>query len=208
MGPTCDSVIIREVFAACIKASETLACDTALRARLEKAKAQLPPFQVGKRGQLQEWTQDYEEGLPQHRHTSHLLSVFPFHQINPDETPELAKAAQVSITRRTLPKRTWEDTGWARSLLMLYAARLRDRQAAHRHILAMQRTLTAHNLFVFHPPAAGATGNVWELDGNTGLCACIAEMLVQSHRDEIHLLPALPPAWANGSVKGLRARRL
>jgi alpha-L-fucosidase 2 len=206
MGPTCDTVIIREILNACIQSSEILGCDEDLRVQWQEIQSQLPPFQVGQWGQLQEWLHDYPEALPQHRHTSHLLSVFPFCQVNPDDTPELAQAAQVSVARRTTPKQTWEDTGWARSMLMLYAARLRDAEAAHRHILDMQRSLTEQNLFVYHPPAAGAKGNVWEMDGNTGLCACVAEMLLQSHRNEVHLLPALPAAWANGSVTGLRAR--
>lgn len=206
VGPTCDSVLIREILNACIAASETLDCDSEQRGVWAAARDRLPPFQIGRHGQLQEWLLDHEEALPNHRHTSHLLSVYPFHQINPDDTPELAEAARVSVERRMTPRERWEDTGWARSMLMLYAARLRDGEAAHQHILDMQRKLTEHNLFVVHPPTAGAQGNVYELDGNTGLCACIAEMLVQSHRGEIHLLPALPAAWSAGSVTGLCAR--
>jgi alpha-L-fucosidase 2 len=206
VGPTCDGVLIREVFDACIAASEMLGCDAEQRKAWQAARDRLPPFQVGRHGQLQEWLSDHEEALPHHRHTSHLLSVYPFHQINPDDTPALAEAARTSVERRTTPRERWEDTGWARSMLMLYAARLRDGEAAHRHILDMQRKLTEHNLFVVHPPAAGAQGSVYELDGNTGLCACIAEMLVQSHRDEIHLLPAMPEAWPTGHVTGLRTR--
>jgi alpha-L-fucosidase 2 len=177
-----------------------------LREQWQAARDRLPPFQIGRYGQLQEWLHDHEEARPNHRHTSHLLSLFPFDQITPDATPELAEAARVSVRRRMEPEGSWEDTGWARSMLMLYAARLRDSEAAHQHIFDMQRHLTECNLFVVHPPTAGAKSNVYELDGNTGLCACIAEMLLQSHQGEIHLLPALPAAWANGRVRGLRAR--
>ena len=205
MGPTCDRVLIHEVFTRCIEASRILDTDATSRARIEKARAQLPPLQIGKRGQLQEWLEDYDEAVPNHRHTSHLLALFPFDQIAPRDTPDLARAARVAIDRR-LGAPGWEDTGWSRSNMIAYLARLEDAEAAHAGVLTMQRTLTDQNLFVFHPPLAGAGENIYELDGNTGLAAGIAEMLLQSHRGRITLLPALPNAWPAGHARGLRAR--
>lgn len=206
MGATCDTVIIRELFNGYLSACEILRCDEETVSRVKEAVSKLPPFKTGKYGQLQEWFYDFEEPDLHHRHTSHLLSVFPFGQISPEKDPDLAEAAKVSILRRTMPEEKWEDTGWAHSLLLLYAARLLDGEWSYKHVLSMQRSLTDNNLMVFSPPVAGAHTNVYEMDGNTGFCAGIAEMLLQSHNEEIHLLPAVPEAWGDGKVKGLRAR--
>ena len=206
LGTTCDNVILRALFTACIDAEATIEVDDEFLSRCRDVVQRLPPLKVGADGRLQEWLGDFPEPEPQHRHTSHLLGLYPFDEICPERTPDLADAARASINGRTNPPESWEDTGRARSMLMLYAARLRDGNAAQEHILSMQRTLTESNLLVFHPPVAGAHAPVYELDGNTGLCACIAEMLLQSHRETIHLLPALPEAWATGEVTGLRAR--
>ena len=124
------------------------------------------------------------------------------------KTPELAEAARVTIKRRMNPPENWEDTGWARCMLMLYSARLKDAEWAFEHIQTLQMKLTNNNLMVKHPPTRGAPSfaDVYELDGNTGFTACVAEMLIQSHRSETELLPALPKAWKSGRVKGLCAR--
>ncbi len=206
MGAVCDTVLVRELFTSFISACQILGFQDALLDETKEKLEQLPPFRIGKHGQLQEWFHDFDEPDPHHRHTSHLLSVFPFCQVSPDVTPELAEAARISIKKRTTPEWRWEDTGWARAMLILYSARLYDPEAAYRHILAFQRGLTNGNLLSFCPPGAGANTDVFEMDGTTGLCTGICEMLLQSHNGVIHLLPALPKQWPKGFIKGIRAR--
>ncbi len=203
---TCDVLMIRELFSIYCQACAALKSEDELAAQAKDMALRLPPYRMGRHGQLQEWLQDFEEAVPNHRHTSHLLGVFPFAQVTPDGTPELAAAARRTIERRLKSDAGWEDTGWARSLLLLYAARLRDGAWAGEHVLSMQRSLTNDNLMVFHPAVAGSPGNVYELDGNTGLTSGIAEALLQSHGGALHLLPALPPQWPRGAVRGLRGR--
>lgn len=206
MGAVCDTIMIRELFTAFISTCEILKINDELLEETKEKLEKLPPFKIGKSGQLQEWFHDFDEPDPHHRHTTHLLSVFPYCQISPETTPELAQAAKVAIRRRTTPQWRWEDTGWARALLMLYTARLLEPEEAYRHILAFQRGLTNDNLLSFCPPGAGAETDVYEVDGTTGFCSGIAELLLQSHRGAIDLLPALPEKWPSGHVKGLRAR--
>lgn len=206
MGAVCDTVMVRELFNSFITACEILGVNDDLLEETKEMVEKLPPFKVGKNGQLQEWYYDFDEPDPHHRHTSHLLSVFPFSQISPETTPELAEAAKISIKKRITPSWRWEDTGWARALLILYNARLLEPEEAYRHILALQRFLTNENLLSFCPPGAGAVTNVFEMDGTTGLCTGVAEMLLQSHNGVIRLLPVLPEQWSRGYVKGLRAR--
>lgn len=208
IGPTYEIVMIRELFNIFLKASENLETKDTLVDRVKFAVDKLQPFEIDSNGELKEWSHSYKSKDPQHRHTSHLFSLFPFSQITPEKTPELAEAARLCIKRRVTPEENWEDTGWARSMLMLYSARLQEKDKVYEHVLSMQRYLTNNNLMIKHPPTRGAPSfaDVYELDGNTGLTACIAESLLQSHQDEIHLLPALPTKWANGCIKGLCAR--
>lgn len=206
MGTVCDTVMIRELFTSFISTCQLLGINDELLGEAKEKLGKLPPFKIGARGQLQEWFYDYDEPDAHHRHTSHLLSVYPYWQISPETTPELAQAAKVSIRRRTTPAWRWEDTGWARALLILYSARLLEAENTYRHILAFQRGLTNDNLLSFCPPGAGAETDVYEMDGTTGLCSGIAEALLQSHNNLINILPALPEKWGTGYVKGLRAR--
>lgn len=206
MGTVCDTLMIRELFTSFIKACEILEIDDELLGETREKLGKLPPFKIGSSGQLQEWFYDFDEPDPHHRHTSHLLSVYPYCQISPETTPELAQAAKVTIRKRTTPDWRWEDTGWARALLILYTARLLEPEETYRHILAFQRGLTNNNLLSFCPPGAGAVTNVYEMDGTTGLCSGIAELLLQSHSEAVSILPALPEKWKTGHVKGLRAR--
>lgn len=137
-----------------------------------------------------------------------MLGLYPYKQITPDETPELAAAAQTTIDKRLSPAENWEDTGWSRSLLMLYSASLKNGDQAYEHIGSMLRHLLQEALLVKHPPTRGAPAfaDVYEMDGNTGLTTCVAHMLLQSPEvGAIELLPALPAVWQEGSVKGLRA---
>jgi alpha-L-fucosidase 2 len=200
-GCTLDMALIRELFSNCIEASKLLGIDEPMREQMQKALPRLVPYQVGQYGQLQEWSKDFAEAEPGQRHMSQLYGLYPGCEITPLKTPTLAKAARVSLERRL--KAGGAYTGWSRAWAIAFWARLEDGDMAQESLTMLLKHSTGPSLFDTHP---AEHGSIFQIDGNFGATAAMAEMLVQSHAGEIAFLPALPKNWPDGQLEGLRAR--
>ncbi|WP_168122412.1 glycoside hydrolase family 95 protein [Paenibacillus sp. HB172176] len=203
MSSTMDIALMRELFANCIEAARILEEDVSFSDELQAALKRLLPLRIGRHGQLQEWYRDFDEAEPGHRHTAHLYPLHPGNQITVRGTPELAKAARVSLDRRRVYE--GEDTiGWCYSWNISMYARLEDAETAHAYLTKLLGN-PFPNLFNAHRHPK-ITFYPLTIEANFAASAGIAELLMQSHAGELHLLPALPSAWPSGRISGIRAR--
>lgn len=196
VAPSMDSQILFELFSAIITAGEILDRDEDFCEQLNYIRERLPKPEIGKYGQIKEWAEDYDEVEPGHRHISQLFALYPADMISPKKTPSLAKGARATLERRLA--HGGGHTGWSRAWIINHWARLLDGEKVLENINALISNSTNPNMFDSHPP--------FQIDGNFGATAGIAEAVLQSHSDEISLIPAIPSAWSEGSFENLKAR--
>ncbi|CAL5873418.1 uncharacterized protein PFLUO_LOCUS7697 [Penicillium psychrofluorescens] len=212
LSPTLDVELLRDLFDFCVHATKRLNADSAFALRVQTARAKLPPFQIGKHGQLQEWLHDFEEAQPYHRHLSHTMGLCRPAQVSKRHTPRLAEAVSATLERRQ-DRDDLEDIEFTAALFGLNYARLGEAEKANAQIGHLVGELSFDNLLSYSKPGvAGAENDIFVVDGNFGGAAVIAEMLVRSLMPElggpveVDLLPALPKTWSEGTVKGMRLR--
>ena len=205
MMPTIDRVMVYDLYDACIQSADILGIDDEFTARLRKDINRLPDLEVGKDGLLKEWPGDVRRSDPSHRHSSHILSLFPLDQISVERQPELAMACRKSLESQTSDP-AWEDTEWSTANMLCFYARLKDADAAHGWLQNLFRRFMSENLMTVSPAGvAMAEEDIFSFDATEGGAAGMCEMLLQCYDGYLDFLPTLPQQWKTGSVKGLTA---
>jgi len=207
LGPTLDFVLIRDLFGFLLKTAHQSNLDPEFTSRVKEALVKLPPLKIGKRGQLQEWLEDYTEAQPDHRHLSHTMALCRSSQITVRHTPALAEAVRITLANRQA-RADLEDIEFTAALFGVNFARLNDGETALKHVGHLVGELSFENLLSYSKPGiAGAETNIFVIDGNFGGATVIGELLLRSAvNGEIDLLPALPKQWDAGYITGIRAR--
>lgn len=205
MMPTIDRTLVYDIYNACIESSKILGIDKKFRNRLEKDIKKLPPYKVGADGQLDEWYSGVRRADPSHRHSSHLLGLFPLNHLSPERTPELTNASWEGLKIQTSDP-NWEDTEWSTANMLCYHARLKNPEIAHGWLQNLFKVFTRDNLMTVSPAGvAMAEEDIFSFDATEASVAGMCEMLLQSYDGYLDFLPALPEVWQTGSVRGLCA---
>ena len=205
MMPTIDRVMVYDLYDACIQSADILGIDDEFTARLRRDIKRLPPLEAGRDGLLKEWPGDVRRSDPSHRHSSHVLALFPLDQVSVERQPELAAACRKSLESQTSDP-AWEDTEWSTANMLCFYARLKDAGAAHGWLQNLFRRFMRENLMTVSPAGvAMAEEDIFSFDATEGGVAGICEMLLQCYEGYLDILPALPAQWRTGSVKGLCA---